>query len=81
MSVAPDDLLDHLTALSRLSRPEAERLVAEVLAYYAETVEVFIERRHAELKREGLRNPEVWERLRVELEARRFAVSARSERV
>src|SRR5262245_27983966 len=49
-----DDLLDHLERSTPLSRGEADRVVREVLAYYAETAEQFVRRRHAELARRGL---------------------------
>ncbi len=48
-------------------------MVAEVLGYFAEPVPEFVRRRHAELKRRGLTNDQIFERLGRELPARRVA--------
>jgi hypothetical protein len=68
-----DDLLDHLERSTPLSRGEADRVVRDVLAYYHETVEGFVRRRHGELARRGLRNDEAFEQIGAELRERRVA--------
>jgi hypothetical protein len=73
-------LVGHLEQTTRLSRAEAERVVAEVLAYFSEPLEGFVARRHAELQAEELRNPEIFSRILAELRARRFAAPPLSER-
>jgi hypothetical protein len=73
-------LVEHLERTTRLSRAEAERVVAEVLDYFREPLDGFVARRHAELQAEELKNPEIFARIRAELRARRFAAPEMSER-
>jgi hypothetical protein len=73
-------LVGHLERTTRLSRAEAERVVAEVLAYFSEPLEGFVARRHAELQGEELKNPEIFRRILAEMRARRFAAPQISER-
>ncbi|MDX2170560.1 MAG: hypothetical protein SF182_26035 [Deltaproteobacteria bacterium] len=73
-------LVGHLERTTRLNRAEAERVVAEVLAYFCEPLEGFVARRHAELQAEELKNPEIFARILAELRARRFAAPPLSER-
>ena len=49
-----EDLIAHLIRTSPLSPGEAARLVAEVVGYFSEPAEVFVRRRHRELKARGL---------------------------
>ncbi len=72
-------LLDHLEAAG-LSRSDAERSVAEVLAYFSETTESFVRRRHRELQRHGLVNAESLSRIAAELPHRRVAPPQLSQR-
>jgi hypothetical protein len=72
-------LLHHLVAAG-LSRVDAERTVAEVLAYFSETTEAFVRRRHRELQRRGLVNAESLSRIAAELPHRRVAPPQLSER-
>ncbi len=74
------ELLEHLERTTRLSRPEAGRIVAEVLAYFAEPLEKFVARRHAELQGEELRNTDIFARIAEELGERRFAAPALTTR-
>jgi hypothetical protein len=76
----PADLLEHLQRVSRLGRDEAEKLVQETLHYFAESVDEFVVRRHAELQADELRNDEIFARIRAELAERRFAAPELSER-
>lgn len=73
-------LVAHLEGTTRLNRAEAERVVAEVLDYFSESLEGFITRRHAELQGEELRNAEIFTRLIAEARQRRFAAPALSAR-
>ena len=74
------ELLEHLERTTRLTRSEAERVVAEVLEYFAEPLEQFVARRHAELQSEERRNAEIFARIGAELRGRRFAAPELSER-
>jgi hypothetical protein len=73
-------LVEHLERTTRLSRAEAERVVAEVLDYFSESLEGFVTRRHAELQAEELKNAEIFARILSEARQRRFAAPALSER-
>ena len=75
-----DDLLGHLERTTRLTRPELERIVSEVLEYFSEPLEQFVARRHAELQTDELRNAEIFARISAELNERRFAAPMLSER-
>jgi hypothetical protein len=56
-------------------------VVADVAAYFGETVEQFVKRRHAELQGNGnKRNDEIWPQLAAELKVRRFRVGDLTER-
>ena len=74
MSEAADleDLVAYLVRSSRLERPQAARLVDEVLAALDETPEDFIRRRHRALQGEGLSNEAIFARIGAELARRRF---------
>jgi hypothetical protein len=71
--VPHEELVDHLVRTSGLRRGEAARVVADVLAYFGEPVEVYVRRRHAELQARGLTNDMIFARVGVELAARRVA--------
>ena len=75
-----DDLFEHLAGTTRLSRAEAEKVVADVVAYFAESTEEFITRRHAELQAASVRNAQIFVRIAAELRERRFAAPALTER-
>lgn len=74
------ELVARLEQTTRLSRAEAERVVAEVLDYFSESLEGFVIRRHGELQGEELKNAEIFARILVEAGQRRFAAPALSER-
>ena len=60
--------------------PRPQRVVEDVLAFYAEPVEGYVRRRHAELKTYGVRNAEIFARIAAELEERVVAAPPLSER-
>lgn len=68
-----DDLVDHLTRSTPLSRGEALRVIQDVLAYFDETTEDYVRRRHRELQGQGLVNAEIFERIEAELSYRAVA--------
>lgn len=75
-----EELLDYLVRTSRLTRPEAARVVDEVLAFMNETPEDFIRRRHLALQAQGYANAEIFTRLGDELARRRFSAGEFSQR-
>jgi len=76
----PRDLLEHLCRLGAPDSHTAARLLAEVLAFYDETPDDFIRRRHRELQLAGFANSAIYRLLLQELPTRRFAAGSRSER-
>ena len=66
-----DDLIAHLVRSTPLDAGEAARVVAEVLGYFSEQLPEFVRRRHAELKRRGLTNEQIFAVLSAELATRR----------
>jgi hypothetical protein len=74
------DLARHVAASTGLPEATASRVVADVAAYFGETVEEFVRRRHQELRRRQLKNDQIWPEIGAELTARRFAAPDLSER-
>jgi len=72
-------LLDHLER-SGADRDQAARVVEEVIAYFSESAEQFVRRRHRELQREGLVNARSFPIIAAELARRRVAGPNLSER-
>ncbi|NBE51050.1 hypothetical protein [Streptomyces boluensis] len=68
-----DDLIDHLTRSTPLQRGEALRVVQDVLAYFDETTEQFVRRRHRELQGQGLVNAAIFEQISTDLRYRAVA--------
>ena len=79
MPVDPS-LVDHVVSTTELTPAEATRVVEDVIAFHAEPVEAYVRRRHAELKTNGIRNPEIFARLVEELAQRVVAAPELSER-
>jgi hypothetical protein len=75
-----DDLVAHLTRTTPLLPAAATRVVEEVVAYFRETTEDFVRRRHRELQVAGLANAEIFRRIDAELSARPVAAPDLSER-
>jgi hypothetical protein len=53
-----------------LPAPTAARVIADVVAYFGETTQQFVRRRHAELRRRHLHNDDIWRAIGAELLAR-----------
>ncbi|MEU7646718.1 MULTISPECIES: hypothetical protein [Streptomyces] len=68
-----DDLVDHLTRSTPLQRGEALRVIQDVLAYFDETTEDFVRRRHRELQGQGLLNAAIFEQISADLAYRAVA--------
>jgi hypothetical protein len=77
----PDpELIDYLKRLTGLPDSQCQRLIEDVLSGFSETLEQYVQRRHLELKAEGLRNEAIYARLRAEVSVRRFVAPELSER-
>jgi hypothetical protein len=79
-AVAHGELIRHVVASTGLPPETAGRLLADILAYFGETAEQFVRRRHAELHRRGLGNAEIWPVITGELSERRVAAAMLSQR-
>lgn len=76
----PVDLVRHIAASTGLSEATALRVVADIAAYFGETAEEFVRRRHGELQRKQMKNSEIWPVITAELAGRRFRAPEMSER-
>jgi hypothetical protein len=63
-----------------LEEATASRVVAEVVAYFGQTVEEYVIERHEDLKSRNRKNDEIWPLITDELKYRRFKPSKLSER-
>jgi hypothetical protein len=68
----PQDLVRRVATSTGLPEATAMRVVADVTAYFGETVEEFVRRRHEELRGRQRKNDEIWPQISAELAARRF---------
>ena len=66
------DLVAHLVRSTPLNEGEADRVVGEVMAWFAEPVAEFVRRRHRELAARGLTNDRIFEAVGAELAGRLF---------
>nr|WP_157164957.1 hypothetical protein [Streptomyces typhae] len=62
-----------MTRSTPLQRGEALRVIQDVLAYFDETAESYVRRRHRELQGQGLVNAEIFERIAADLRYRAVA--------
>lgn len=74
------DLVRHVATSTGLPGPVAARVVADVVAYFSETTEEYVRRRHRELRARDTRNDDIWAVIAAELRARPVAPGAVSAR-
>ncbi len=74
------ELVSRVATSTGLSRREAARVVADVVAYFDEPVETFVRRRHENLQTEGLKNPQIFQQIAAELHRRVVAAPLFTER-
>lgn len=77
---APHELARHVAMSTGLDEATAARVVADVMAYFAQTVEEYVRHRHAFLKSRNRKNDDIWPLIAGELAARRFTAGELSER-
>lgn len=75
-----DDLMGHVTRTTHLPPAVANRVIEDVLAYFNESAEVFVRRRHDELQQAGLANAEIFGHIAAELASRPVTAPRYSER-
>ena len=76
----PQDLVRHVARSTGLDEATASRVVADVMAYFGQTVEEYVVQRHENLKSRNRKNDEIWPLIMAELGQRRFPAPALSER-
>lgn len=64
------ELVNRIARSTGLAPAEAARVISDVVDFYAEPVEEYVRRRHAWWQRQGSKNPEIFARIRDELESR-----------
>jgi hypothetical protein len=74
------ELVARVAASTGLSPGEATRVVADVLGWYREPLEVFVRRRHAHFRRHGNKNDEIFALIAAELAERLVAAPSLSAR-
>jgi hypothetical protein len=65
-----DDLVAQVSRTTGLTPDDARRVVADVLAYFTETAEDYVRRRHGELRTYGARNDDIFAQIATELRDR-----------
>lgn len=73
-------LVSHVVATTSLTPGEAARVIEDVIAFHAQTVEDYVQQRHASLKTYGAKNPEIFAAIAQELRERVVAAPDLSER-
>ena len=76
----PDDLVRRVALSTGLNDATAARVVADVLAYFGQTVEEYVVKRHQDLKSRNRKNDDIWPQIAGELRNRRFRPPEASER-
>ena len=76
----PQDLVRHVARSTGLDEATASRVVADVMAYFGQTVEEYVVQRHEDLKSRNRKNDDIWPLIMGELRTRRFKADEHSER-
>ncbi len=74
------DLVSRIATSTGLRPAEAARVIADVVAYYSESTEEYVRRRHDELQTYGMKNPKIFAQIRSELAERVVSAPPLSER-
>ena len=76
----PQELVRHVAQSTGLDEATASRVVADVIAYFDQTVEEYVNERHEDLRARNRKNDEIWPLIMDGLKARRFKAKELSER-
>jgi len=77
---SPQDLVRYVARSTGLDEATASRVVADVMAYFGQTVEQYVITRHEDLKSRNRKNDDIWPVIMGELRDRRFRAPDTSER-
>jgi hypothetical protein len=80
LPVVEPDLVRHVIVTTGLSPATATRVIADVVAYFDETVDEFVRRRHHELRLRQVKNAQIWSALAGEISTRKFGAPVMTER-
>jgi hypothetical protein len=70
----------HLQDLFNLNEDQVKQITDEFIAFFSETAEDYIRRRHNEMKADSMKNDEIYKILKSEISKRRFASAGLTER-
>ncbi len=76
----PPELVRHVAQSTGLDEATAARVVADVMAYFGQTVEEYVVESHDDLKSRNRKNSDIWPEITAELRERRFRAPEVSER-
>jgi len=76
----PQDLVRHVARSTGLDEATASRVVADVAAYFGQTVVEYVISRHEDLKSRNRKNDDIWPLIAGELKSRRFRAGELSDR-
>jgi hypothetical protein len=76
----PIDLVRHVVTSTGLPAATSARVIADVIAYFDETIEQYVRRRHFELRQCGVHNDAIWPAIVGELTARPVRAGTLTER-
>ena len=76
----PQELVRHVARSTGLDEATASRVVADVMAYFGQTVEEYVTSRHEDLKTRNRKNDDIWPLITGEIRDRRFRAGELSQR-
>ena len=76
----PQDLVRRVATSTGLDEATATRVVADVMAYFGQTVEEYVVKRHQDLQGRNRKNDDIWPLITRELRTRRIRAPEASER-
>jgi len=76
----PQELVRHVARSTGLDEATAARVVADVMAYFGQTVEEYVVTRHGNFRSGNRKNDDIWPLIMDELKTRRFKAEELSER-
>ncbi|MCP4688528.1 MAG: hypothetical protein GY859_10780 [Desulfobacterales bacterium] len=70
--ISKEDFKNYMVSIHPISESDFERLVEDFNSYYDTDVKEYIRSRHFHLKKQGMANEDIYRKLEVEIENRRF---------
>jgi hypothetical protein len=79
-SMIDDDIVQRVANSLGITESEARRVVGDIVSYYHEPLETYVQRRHEECRKGGLPNAEAYALIAAEAANRVVAAPALTER-